>query len=225
MVVDFVYKGHQIHMILHDESDKLSLRILNSKTFWGVGELEKSIEHINKSSTVIDCGANIGNHTVFWGMFCKKVIAFEPFKANFDLLEKNIAANSINAEAHRLVMSDTVGRFSSTEITPNLGGIRFLKDDNGEYHSNTLDNIVKNKVDLLKIDVEGDEVEVLRGAKRILQEDHPTLFIEVHFIRDNMDKECLEVLKQYGYQEDVDVFLKRLNKSKGKKFRSKRRKR
>ncbi len=52
--------------------------------------------------------------------------------------------------------------------------------------------------DLIKIDVEGAEVDVLRGAAQLLEDSHPIIFIEAHSA--DLERECMQELKRFGYR-------------------------
>lgn len=81
----------------------------------------------------------------------------------------------------------------------NARGIARVNSKKGEVPVETLDSFFSNKkVDLIKIDVEGFEIKVLRGAQDILKRQSPFLFIEAH---NKEDKEGVdEILNPLGYK-------------------------
>lgn len=108
-----------------------------------------------------------------------KVFTFEPLQQNCDVATQVFAENQLdNVELKRAAVGDENGSIfiGSTTTNPNV-------QKNGLFGEPTplvrLDDEIEGAVDLLKIDVEGYELHVLRGAKRLL-ESRPHLQIEVH---------------------------------------------
>jgi FkbM family methyltransferase len=120
------------------------------------------------------------------------VYGFEMDDLNFALLKKNIAINNCtNVEVHNLAVSDSSGTVSykRDENRPNPG---FYLDVNTKdekstgvmsVHSVTLDEFIRSKEigpDVIKIDVEGAEMNVLMGMRQTLNNYMPILFLELH---------------------------------------------
>lgn len=221
----FVYRGRTFRLYLHPETkghgtkmrpvDTISRRIFEGSQFYELGKMEAMLSCITADSIVFDCGANIGNHTVFWGSRCKEVHAFEPFPASFSLLERNMAVNHIPGKAYNVLLGNDPGRYRVETTEVSRGATHFVKDENGDFVSVRLDDIVEQSVkpNFIKIDVEGDELDLLKGAHRILSESHPVLWIEVHFFyHDDLDVQILRHLDAYGYVENKDVILTRRRK-------------
>jgi FkbM family methyltransferase len=153
--------------------------------------------YLNKDSVVFDLGANVGNHTVYWGKITdsvgvKRIHAFEPVDQTFAILEKNVEINKLG---DRVVMNKVgVGRGESRAVLRyafDYGrvGNSELKISTDEKDEDTfkvisLDEYIKSPnfkddyIDLIKIDVEGFEEEVLLGAKETLEKYNPIIFIE-----------------------------------------------
>ena len=150
---------------------------------------------------IIDIGANIGTCTIPWAKQCTKwgkVTAFEPQERIFYALAGNIVLNNLlNAGAIYGAVSDTSGDMLIPRvdygITTNFGGIAMkdglLRHDPGQPISydkqnmiNTkcyaLDDLPLRRLDLLKIDVEGMELDVLRGAHKTIDRLKPVLITE-----------------------------------------------
>src|SRR5687767_8690487 len=115
------------------------------------------IRSLQRQGVYVDVGASIGTHSVYFAMLCnaERVYAFEPLRHNFERLTTNVALNQLAGRVTllKLAASDrvgemrlTLGRFS--EVVP----------------VDRLDNLVREAVAVIKIDVEGMEPEVLRGA-------------------------------------------------------------
>ena len=147
---------------------------------------------LKKNFTIYDIGANIGYYTLFFSQLANegKVIAFEPDPANFKYLVKNKELNNLHTVTlvNEGVSSETgisefyqditTGRTSSIEVAtwhPNATKLKKVS-----INKTTLDEVSKvyGKPHLIKCDVEGHEVEVLRGATEVLSS-NPILMLEV----------------------------------------------
>src|SRR4029077_16941335 len=113
------------------------------------------------------------------------VYAFEPNPPTYEFLCKNISLNSIQNVIHaqRLGLSDCDGEASLAEPSGNSGAATLVAGQGIQV--TTLDAFVsKNnlpRVDFIKIDVEGMERSVLRGARRVIRnQPAPMILIEVH---------------------------------------------
>lgn len=138
--------------------------------------------------TVIDCGANVGNHTIFYARHTLANRVY-PFEANSDacgLLRDNIAANpKSRAQIDTSYLGIAVGARRGkvkviADVPDNLGAKRFGTDDMGDVECVPLDALMfEGRIGLIKIDVEGMEMAVLAGAARLLQNHRPAVAIEV----------------------------------------------
>ncbi|MEX2014112.1 MAG: FkbM family methyltransferase [Parcubacteria group bacterium] len=160
------------------------------------------------NSTIVDVGAHIGNHSIYFATFtnCDKVLAIEPNPRTYSILAKNIKNNKLEnrIETFNLALGDKAGKVSIQEGPDGkLGSSRVIEGN--EIKVRTLDAILKNNgvVSLIKIDVEGYEVNVLRGAKDILKKQSPLLAVEAQTwkAKRSLDK----ILHPLGYRA-VRVF-------------------
>ena len=147
----------------------------------------------------IDCGANIGVHTVEWAKMMTNwgsVIAIEAQERIYYALAGNIAINNcFNAIAVHGAVSSESGVMQIP--TPNYlvpgsyGSLELRQSSDNEYIGQPIDyrNLVNvrklaldeydlPRVDLIKIDVEGMEMEVLQGAARSIERSRPVMLIE-----------------------------------------------
>jgi len=116
-----------------------------------------------KMNTVMDVGAWCGTWSKAIEPYAKRVIAFEPDKLHFECLEKNC---TINCTPRMEAVGSEIGHISLTE--DNFTQAKRVQDK-GNIRLVTLDSTLYTDVDMVKIDVEGYEMEVLKGARRILK--------------------------------------------------------
>jgi len=141
-----------------------------------------------QAGCVVDVGANIGYYSVLLAEKLKTVYAYEPEKVNFEILEKNIRDNKFkNVEAKRLAVGSKNAEIKLVKSKENYGDHRVfnyeLRIKNYELIKEEtkiirLDDEIKEKVDLIKIDTQGWEPEVILGAKKIIEKDKPVIFLE-----------------------------------------------
>lgn len=204
-IYDFNYNGMNIKFYLPYLNDWIQNIIYNSRNFYEIGMLEDIRKRIGRNKTIIDVGANIGNHTIYFSKICnaKKVISFEPQKNIFSILKKNVELNncSKNVKLYNMGIGEQY-QHADVEVIDinNYGSSRLKKDSDGSVEINTLDNMAYNKfgkIDMLKIDVEGMELEVLKGSINILKKYKPLIYVEA---ASNVEFEnASKFLKKYNY--------------------------
>lgn len=158
--------------------------------YFGAYELEELMflkKYINKDSVVIDIGANSGHHSIFFSKFASKVYSFEPYKKVFDLMIERIKYNNIkNIECFNVGLGkeDSLKDFFPA-IGPNQGMGSFLSEDSlnsiGKLEVKDASKFIlnkTNKVDVIKIDVEGMESQVVDGLSDLIKFCRPLVFIE-----------------------------------------------
>jgi FkbM family methyltransferase len=149
----------------------------------------------------LDCGANIGVHTIEWAKRTTgwgEVIAIEAQERLFYALAGNIAINNcFNARAVHAAVAAEVGvmriprpdylrpgSFGSLELRQRAGGefigqpIDYSDAKASPVRSITIDALNLARIDLIKIDVEGMEIEALQGAAAALARTRPVLIVE-----------------------------------------------
>ena len=146
----------------------------------------------NNGQVVIDAGANYGDSAIWWSKkFGAKVFAFEPLSDVFSELQKNIKLNAVNVVAYNIALGQ------GEEVNGNTYGGMFSKGGNLKIKTERLDNYSFEKVDFLKIDVEGFEYEVLNGAEKTISKFKPRIIIETH--SQELRKVCHRYLSDLGY--------------------------
>ena len=117
-----------------------------------------------KFRTVLDIGAWCGTWAKQMEPFAKKIVAFEPDKVHFECLEKNCTINCTpRLEAVGSKMQNV--SLSEDDFTQ---AKRVVGD--GDVRMTTIDSLEYTDIDLIKIDVEGYEMEVLKGAEKTLEQ-------------------------------------------------------
>lgn len=128
----------------------------------------------------LDIGANTGNHTVFFSRFCNfdEVWAYEPDPESFALLQENVENNTT-----RTVRTFNVAIGAKREfrrMTNNKENPSRNKLTKAKGKTLVIPITTNLKVALMKIDVEGHELEVIKGAYEVIEREKPELFIEWH---------------------------------------------
>ena len=147
-------------------------------------ETELILRQAKKGDVVVDVGANIGYYTVLLADKVGKkgkIYAFEPDLANFEILEKNIKANKLeNIVAIKAAVGSKQGKLKLYKSEENYGDHRLYGKEKGieEVKIVKLDDVIKEKIDLIKIDTQGWEPEVIEGAKKIIEKWKPIMFLE-----------------------------------------------
>ncbi|MCW9033896.1 MAG: FkbM family methyltransferase [Rhodospirillales bacterium] len=165
--------------------DAIQRTILMNRNFYESELLEHLDQFIREDAVILDIGANIGNHTLYWlsHKTSSFVYAFEPLPVNFELLKLNIELNKLETRValFDVGLSNVNGRGRTVRYdSRNRGGSQVSHDDSGELKLVTLDSLnIERKVDFIKIDIEGFEANVHEGAAELLRRDKPPIFIEI----------------------------------------------
>ncbi len=159
--------------------------------FFEPDELDLMEQFLPKGGTFVDIGANVGNHSLFAGLFrdAARIIPFEPNPLAYRLFVLNIVMNGLRDR----VVFDHVGfgaadldrdGFAMSERMKNLGAAKMVAGA-GNISTKRPDDVLRDEVpDFIKIDVEGMEMLVLRGLQKTIARTRPVLLVEVD--RDNI---------------------------------------
>jgi len=225
-VCKFKYKDNIIQLKCTDKLDILYNNLDKNKKFYESSYLEfifknKELlfEDINKL-IVIDVGANIGNHTIFFSkiMNCQ-VFSFEPQKIAYDCLCQNIILNDVSNKvvAREFGISAKVKPISIIKSNANMcGSTEWWYNNLGTIQSLPLDHLFYDKIDLIKIDVQGMELEVLKGAENLITKYKPIIMIEITKIEGNLISEV--EFNQWLIKHNYDFFDKTKNSFKNNAF-------
>ncbi|MBR0899189.1 FkbM family methyltransferase [Bradyrhizobium tropiciagri] len=163
--------------------------------------LELRRRYFGDGVVAVDCGANIGVHTIEWARAMTgwgEVIAIEAQERVFYALAGNIALNNcFNARAMLAAVGDKTGSIRMPVLDhtrpASFGSVELTRKDTTEFVGQavdyseqatkelpylTLDSLGLRRADLIKIDIEGMEKEALTGAKGILRRCRPIVVAE-----------------------------------------------
>jgi FkbM family methyltransferase len=174
---------------------------------------ERFLEYIRslaKPGEYVDVGAHLGTHSIWFAAMCPstRVHSFEPVSRYAEVVRRNVAANALGDKVtvHQTGLGAESGQASNyMSVEHQIGFV----DDARQGVTETfpvlrMDDVVQGAVALIKLDVEGMEVEVLRGATRILAEHRPIIFAEAQDVAEA--KAIAVLLAAFGYRPTSRVF-------------------
>lgn len=175
----FEYAGTRFEFEFLSDDDLISKYIRSGGTFYEIDLLEYLVRMVPNGGTIIDVGAQIGNHAVYFGSFlAESVICVEPNPVVIPLLSANTSRHPGKYTIIEAGLGDRETRGQLHQPDPGNSGTTQVKVGGGEIRVTTLDAIAPTQVTLVKIDVEGMELDVLRGGTHLLSTQHPDLVIE-----------------------------------------------
>lgn len=186
---------------------------------WAQQEMDLFDSILSESSNVIDVGANIGTHTVFFSKRCPRgsVVSIEPQLFISQILNTNIL---INGCYNVIPLRAACGSSNEEKRMVNINPFVSNKVNYGEFKVNSeaekgmitecikIDNLLKLGVDfdLIKVDVEGMEVDVIKGASKLIAKHKPALYLEFNSRTGNDD--LILQLQSMGYNVYWHVYTK-----------------
>jgi FkbM family methyltransferase len=179
----------KISRVLENDTDK------NNPSYEGKYR-EQILAHIPNKRTFVDVGANVG----IWsypmiGKF-QKVISYEPSRQNIECLIANVGDG---IELRTKAVANFVGEADFHQAGKNCGDGKLCRPGIPSMYTVpvvTLDSENLETVDLIKIDVQGWELEVLQGAINLIKSQNPWVIFEV-----NQDIDvCCELMESLGYE-------------------------
>ena len=190
---------------------------------------------IEKSNVILDIGGHVGYHSIAYNKFnpSAKIMTFEPQNSMFLLLESNVKANKLDdkIKVFNLAVGDKIRKTTlSNKITDglhantqleygtnkefNLAGLS-IGFDGEVVEMITVDSLMLESLDYMKIDVEGAEILVLMGAEETIKKFKPIICFEY-----NHKKISPEFLKSLGYDKTLPTPFKYLETLGYTKFES-----
>ncbi|MFA5942648.1 MAG: FkbM family methyltransferase [Candidatus Paceibacterota bacterium] len=158
--------------------DKKMAQALRHPDYFNEELLTIARSFTTKESVVVDIGAHIGTFAIPIAAEVEKVIAFEPFPGSFALLSRNAKENNVPIQLVNKALGSEKGSGSLVVRNASNAGANTLVPG-GDISVTTLDEEVTH-ADFIKMDVEGMELEALRGAAELIERSRPVVLFEVN---------------------------------------------
>lgn len=174
---------------------------------FSVGEQQLFRAVVQPGSVVVEVGANIGGHTVELARLTGptgEVHAFEPQRIVFQALCANLALNQLtNVYGHQAAVGAERAVIAVPAMDPrvrsNFGGVSMFNVQAGEpVPMVTIDSVDLPACHFLKVDVEGMEVDVLKGARKTIEAYGPVMYLEND--RRERSEQLLRLVEELGYK-------------------------
>jgi FkbM family methyltransferase len=183
-IQNVTYAGKKIDINIYDSYEHVSDEIARECMFYEIEFLQHIQNNYSTQSGIIDIGANIGNHSLFFSEFLEydTIHSFEPHPHNFELLKKNMDGK--RAKLYQTALSEKKGEMVLyNSDSSNNGGFSLHQQPTSfivydKIDVTTLDSYKLKNISMIKIDVEGHEEEMLKGAVNTIKKNHPIIFIE-----------------------------------------------
>lgn len=187
------------------------------KEVWITNLYGKHSFDIKEKDVVVDIGAHIGMFAIYAAHKAKngKVISFEPFIKNYELLESNAKINNLkNLKTQNVAVGKKNGQ-QRLYLSPdnNTGGHSlYLKTENNDSfvdiptisYNSMIENYKLDKIDYLKLDCEGAEYDILFNASKQAISKIEKIVMECHPHKDNTKEKMIEFLKDSGFELIID---------------------
>jgi FkbM family methyltransferase len=185
--------GVKFYLPLYPYGSYIQKNIADTADFAYRKDLDFLAQYVPDNAVILDIGANIGNHSLFWasgivGTPAKRIHAFEPVPATYQMLLRNISINDFGnvITPYNFGLGDE-SQNGTIRKSPadNIGGASIKEYGGRERHRfifriERLDDfdLAEDRIDFVKIDVEGFELKALAGMKNTLAQHHPVVWIE-----------------------------------------------
>jgi len=200
-----IVNRNDYRMVDRENGYGVGYQLLNTSVFdpeevgFVLALLHKRHQYFGPGVVAIDCGANIGVHTIEWAKQMRQwgsVYSFEAQEKIFYALAGNVVLNNcLNVTARHCAVGAEIGLIKIPEVSylkpSSYGSLELREKPTNEYIGQdidyeagknipmiSIDSLSLERVDLIKIDVEGMEEEVLSGAIDTIKRCTPVLFVE-----------------------------------------------
>ena len=161
---------------------------------------------VTPQSVFVDGGAHIGTIAIPLARKAGRTVAYEADASTCDILRQNVERNGVSVAVHQKGLGAEAGRGEMMSVREGNAGAHTLSVGEGGVAVVTLDEELE-KFDVLKLDVEGMELAVLRGAGRIITEVHPTILFEVNLSQLRAHGTSLRALNSFFGTRDYRLYL------------------
>ena len=188
------YEGMKI--LIRNPSKSLIGKSIYKYGFWEKETTDTVVSKVKEGMIILDVGADIGYYSLLFSKLVGNngmIYSFEPIPEAKGYLDVNICLNNImNVKSYEFALFDEEGfsyiedpfgksRLNNNPNTQNYDSIR--------VQTKKFDSLkINSRIDLIKIDVEGSEMNVLTGMKETIKKYHPIILLELH---------C-DLIKQYS---------------------------
>lgn len=188
--------------------------------FWEKSVSQAIMNHLPQGGTFVDIGTNIGYHSLFAASYLKNtghVHSFEPLPRLFKQFTSSVALNRFtNIVPHNVGLAEKDGEHTIFLREENIAGSslfdltnkidNFVAAESETIQLKKLDTYLPqlDRIDVVKMDIEGYEYEALLGAQETLKRLHPTIVMEfspIFYFQDYEEKteKLLSLLESLGY--------------------------
>jgi len=173
----------------------------------------ESMKDLLEGSTILDIGSNIGlfSNSIIERCNYKKIHMFEPVNDFFDF-SKKLLNDSKNIKFNNFALGDIETEMEiSINLDMNIGSSSLVNSHANEAKQKviikTLDSLnIKDKIDFIKIDVEGFDANVILGGMKTIQKNMPIIFTEISYPLNEKQKKIYKDLFNLGYtQFDLNI--------------------
>ena len=174
----------------------------------------RALAHVKEFEIAVDCGAHVGLWSRDLSKFFNKLYSFEPAIEFYECLKKNIISDNTTIYNLALGSQSATGEMVITKHYNNSGGSYVLPNINKTAYKTDiiqkiklvdLDSFDLPRLDFFKIDVEGNNLDVLIGAEKTLERCNPVICIEIS--EEEKDKRLGKLLTKLNFKL-VDVVKK-----------------
>jgi len=199
--------------MIYNKNDKYIGKSIKEYGEWSQEEINLCMQILNPSDVVIEVGSNIGSHTLALAKIVHEgvVFAFEPQNVIFQNLSANMSINSItNCFCSNIALSNKKEEdfyYPNLDFTKenNFGGMHLNKVKSNNFLRSVVDTLDERfahlkSLKILKMDVEGMEVNVLKGGFDLIKRTKPFLYVENDINYIAKSKELIELIWSLGYR-------------------------
>lgn len=177
--------------------------LVEGKGTYQFSKYQAAMRHVRGRDHAVDVGAHVGLWARLMAMHFGKVTAFEPLAGHRECFVRNLEGSD-NVNLHPMALSDRLERLSIHMPADNTGHAH-VREDGESVLAVPLDSQKFDGIDLLKIDVEGFELQVVTGGEMTIRDHRPVIVIEQK--ADNAERyghgrwDAVGLLKSWGMKE------------------------
>lgn len=195
----------QVNGIWLPDEDTYFEKILLKSEEWEPEKIQAALSRLQQCRTAVDIGAHVGLYAVILADHFNRVKAFEPCAETFECLRKNTTAFG-NVDCYQLALSNhtefvTIHRDKDRSGNTGSYFVQRSQPADGQLPAMQLDELQLDAVDFIKIDVEGWEYNVLRGASETIRKWRPVLMVEEKNFKGRYSlPSARELILSFGYR-------------------------